>query len=60
MTKEGIKLPPLRVPGYVGLEGIKKPNELARKEAAAQLVGPESFCSLGYMFFKGKIIKAAE
>lgn len=42
---------------HVGWEGNEEADKLARKEAAVSLVGPEPFCDLRAMFFKGVIRK---
>lgn len=42
---------------HVGWEGNEEAYKLARKEVAISLVGPEPFCDLGAMFFKGVIRK---
>lgn len=43
------------VTDYVGLEGNTEAAKLVRKKTTAPLVGPESLCGLGYMFFKWEI-----
>lgn len=47
-------------PDYVGLEGTAEAATLVRKRSTTPLVGLESLCALGYMFFKWEIKKAAE
>lgn len=40
------------VPDYVDLEGNAEAAKLVRIRSTAHLVGPESLCGLGHMFFK--------
>lgn len=45
-------MPPNWVSGHIAVERNEKADELARKGAAPPLVGPESFCGLGFAFFQ--------
>lgn len=51
---EGIKDTLLGVSDHMDSEGNKKANALVRKGATTPLIGSDTFCGSGDMFFKGE------